>query len=268
MDNVYLNRMDHYLAYLAGNAKDYPDPTNQYEERIYAICKRGISGGGGASNAEAVSYINDAINSGNVQEALDKIIDKLYYVKPVITSFTTSPVAGSYELGSSIDSITFNWTYNKDIVSQSLTNCTIALNDRTTTYNTSITSNKSFTLTASDGENSVSNTKSFIFTNKVWYGSNVEGTYDDDFILGLSTGKLQTSKSGTYTVNVGNNEYFFIAMPTSYNNSDEISGKIGGFETAFKKVVTIKHTNASGYITDYNIYKSGNHSLGSVNFII
>ena len=183
MDNVFLNKMDHYLAYLAGDAKDFPDPTNQLEERMYTLCKKGLGGGSGSNNAEAIRYINDAINSGNVKEALDKIVSKVYYVKPVITTFTTSPVAGSYELGSSIDSIIFNWTYNKDMVSQSLTNCTITLNDRTTTCNTPITSNKSFTLTASDGENSVSNTKSFVFTNKVWYGSSVEGTYDDDFIL-------------------------------------------------------------------------------------
>jgi hypothetical protein len=47
-----------------------------------------------------------------------------------------------------------------------------------------------------------------------------------------------------------------------------LTGKIGGFDTDFSKVSTVSHTNASGYTTNYNIYKSSNHSLGSITMVI
>ena len=227
-------------------------------------------GEGGASTADAVEYINDAVGSATVEEALNKLISDFYYVAPSVTSFTASPAGGTYEIGSTVKApITFNWAYNKDIVTQTLTDCTLADETvRTATYNTDISSNKTFTLQANDGKNNVSKNISYSFTNKVWYGSASEGTYDDAFILGLSTGKLQTSKSGTYTVTVADREYFFIAMPQNYNNADKLVGKIGGFETEFSKVATLNHTNASGYATNYNVYKSTNASLGAISFII
>ena len=229
-----------------------------------------IGGAGGASTADAVEYINDAISVTNVEDALNKLIADYYYVAPSVTSFTATPAGGTYEIGSTVKApITFNWNYNKDITTQTLTDCTLTDNTiRTATYNTDITSNKTFTLSVSDGTKTATKSIAYSFTNKVWYGSAAEGTYDDAFILGLATGKLQTSKSGTYTVTVADREYFFIAMPQSYNNSDTLTGKIGGFETDFSKVSTVSHTNASGYATNYNIYKSTNASLGAISFII
>ena len=227
-------------------------------------------GGGGANTADEVEYLNDTVGSATVEEALNKLISDYYYVTPTVTSFTASPNGGTFEIGSTITApITFNWSYNKDITTQTLTDCTLADETvRTATYNTDISSNKTFTLTAGDGKNNVSKNISYSFTNKVWYGSAAEGTYDDTFILGLSNGKLQTSKSGTYTVTVADREYFFIAMPQSYNNADKLVGKIGGFETEFSRIATVNHTNASGYATNYNIYKSTNASLGAISFII
>ena len=229
-----------------------------------------IGGAGGASTADAVEYINDAISVTNVEDALNKLIADYYYVAPSVTSFTATPAGGTYEIGSTVKApITFNWSYNKDITTQTLTDCTLTDNTiRTATYNTDITTNKTFTLSVSDGTKTATKSIAYSFTNKVWYGSAAEGTYDDAFILGLATGKLQTSKSGTYTVTVADREYFFIAMPQSYNNSDTLTGKIGGFETDFSKVSTVSHTNASGYATNYNIYKSTNASLGAISFII
>ena len=227
-------------------------------------------GGGGANTADEVEYLNDTVGSATVEEALNKLISDYYYVTPTVTSFTASPNGGTFEIGSTITApITFNWNYNKDIITQTLTDCTLADETvRTATYNTDISSNKTFTLQASDGKNNVSKNISYSFTNKVWYGSAAEGTYDDTFILGLSNGKLQTSKSGTYTVTVADREYFFIAMPTAYNNADELTGTIGGFSTGFSRVATVNHTNQSGYTTNYNIYKSTNASLGAISFII
>ena len=172
-------------------------------------------------------------------------------------------------MGEKVTSVTFTWAYNKDMVSQTLTGCDLADETvREATYNTEFSSNKTFTLSASDGTNSTSANKSFTFQNKVHHGSaSIPATYDSAFILSLN-GALKGSKGGTYTVNVGTNQYFYIAMPTSFNNADVLVGTIGGFSTEFGKVATVSHTNASGYTCDYNIYKSTNHSLGSISFIV
>ena len=227
-------------------------------------------GGGGASEAEFVSYDNETLPSvTNVEECLDAIIAKIYYVNPSITSFTCNPSRTAYEMGEKVTSVTFTWAYNKDMVSQTLTGCDLADETvRTATYSTEFNSNKTFTLSASDGTNSTSGNKSFTFQNKVHHGSaSIPATYDSAFILSLN-GALKGSKGGTYTTTVGAGEYFYIAMPTSFNNSDVLVGKVGGFDTEFGKVATISHTNASGYTTDYNIYKSTNANLGSISVII
>ena len=227
-------------------------------------------GGGGTSEAEFVSYDNESLPSvTNVEECLDAIIAKIYYVNPSITSFTCNPSRTAYEMGEKVTSVTFTWTYNKDMVSQTLTGCDLADETvRTATYSTEFNYNKIFTLGASDGTNSTSANKAFTFQNKVHYGSaSIPSTYDSAFILSLN-GALKGSKGGTYTTTVETGKYFYIAMPTSFNNSDVLTGKIGGFDTDFGKVATVSHTNASGYTCDYNIYKSTNHSLGSISFII
>ena len=219
--------------------------------------------------ANSVLYSNTTLDTvANVKDCLDAIIAKVYYVAPSITSFTCNPSRTSYELGEKVSSITFNWAYNKPIASQLLTGCTIGVDDRSVVYDVELSSNKTFTLSASDGTNNTSASKSFTFSSKVHSGSaSIPDTYDSAFILGLS-GTLKGNKSGTYTVNVGANQYFYIAMPTSYNSADTLVGKIGGFSTTFGKVAQLSHTNASGYICDYNIYKSTNANLGNVSFVV
>ena len=236
----------------------------------YKVMETGNGGGGGASEAEFVSYDNETLPSvTNVEECLDAIIAKIYYVNPSVTSFTCNPSRTAYEMGEKVTSVTFTWAYNKDMVSQTLTGCDLADETvRTATYNTEFNSNKTFTLSASDGTNNTSANKSFTFQNKVHHGSaSIPATYDSAFILSLN-GALKGSKSGTYTVNVGTNQYFYIAMPTSFNNADVLVGTIGGFSTEFGKVATVSHTNASGYTCDYNIYKSTNSNLGSISMVI
>ena len=229
------------------------------------------SGGviGDVVESNNVLYSNTVLDTvTNAKEALDAIIAKVYYVAPSITSFTCSPSRLAYEIGEKVTSISFNWAYNKDIASQALTGCTIGVDDRSVVYDVELSSNKTFTLSCSDGQNNASSSKSFTFSSKVHHGSSaVPTTYDSAFILSLS-GTLKGNKSGTYTANVGVNQYFYIAMPQSYNNSSELVGKAGGFETGFGLVGSVEHTNSSGYTCTYNIYKSTNSNLGSFTFVV
>lgn len=222
-----------------------------------------ITAGGGS--AEEVSYENEQIPSAtNVEDALNTIIGKIYYVDPAITSFTMTPSTDTYEIGSTVNELTFAWAYNKDIVSQTLTDCTLADETvRSATYSTPLNSNKTFTLTASDGKNSVSASKSVSFKHKVYWGAASEpASFDSAFILALTGKKFATNYKGSYSMNLGEGQYGYIAYPASWGKID--SWYIGGFEITTHDCGTIEFTNASGNTTTFRITRTTQPGLGSI----
>lgn len=221
------------------------------------------SGGSGGGTADSVTYENANFPTyTNVDLALDALFDKVYYVAPAITSFTMTPSTTTYEIGSTVNSVSFTWAVNKDIVSQSLTGCTLADNSvRTASYTTPITSSKTFTLNISDGEKSASSSKTISFLNKIHWGCSTEpATYDSSFILGLSGNKLASSSKGDFSFNAGANEYCYFAVPTSMKVT---SAWVNGFEADLEEVATVSHTNSSGYTSSYVITRFSNVGLGS-----
>lgn len=220
-------------------------------------------------DAENVSYTNaDFPALTDVDKALDSILAKLYYVDPQITSFTSTPSVLTYENGAVITGgVEFNWTYNKDMTTQTLTDCTLADETvRTATYESDISSNKTFTLSAGDGENSVSKSISFQFMNKVYWGVSADqDTYSDAWILGLSGNKLATNAKGSYNFTAGAGQYCYFAIPTSMS----IAVKVNGFDTELDTVVANKSfQNASGYTTTYKILRLHQPSLGTLTAVV
>lgn len=223
----------------------------------------GQGGTGGSGTAEDTTYTNENFPQyDNVDLALDALFNKVYYVKPTC-SLSATPSGGTFEMGTAISApITFTWTTNKDITSQTLTGCTLAnASVRTATYNTNVTSDKTFTLSVSDGENSATSSVSYKFMNNVFWGSAPTGTYDSAFINALSNKKLTTSVKGTYSFNVANGEYGFWAVPSNMSIS---TVWIGGFEVTVDDLGTVSYTNAQGYTRDYKLYKTGKASLGAI----
>ena len=245
-----------------------PESDETIETPIYNYSWKALTSGGsssgGASTASEVSYKNANYPSQtNVKKALDAIWAKLDYVKPEILSFTMTPSTTIYEVGSSVDSLNFAWTLNKDVITQTLTDCTITVDDRSATYSTPITSNKTFTLTVGDGENSVSKNLSVSFQNKIYWGNAaIPAEFNSEFILGLQNNKFTTAKKGNYSMNIGADEYGFIAFPSSFGTL--VSWYIGGFETTVESCGEISFTNASGGVTNYSIYRTGRSGLGNI----
>jgi hypothetical protein len=220
--------------------------------------------------AEVVAYTNDEHpDLTNVDIALDKILAKIYYEAPKITSFTMTPSADIYEIGTVIpaDTIEFSWAVNKEIKSQALTDCTIAIDDRNAVYSGELSNTKTFVLTVSDGENAVTASKKISFLNKGYWGSAAEPEeYNSEFVLGFTTSKFVTGKSGIYSMSVLNGEYGYLALPTSFGVVNSVW--IGGFEVTIETAATISFTNASGKTSSYNIYKTGKSGLGSISMEI
>lgn len=217
----------------------------------------------GASTAEDISYDNpNFVQYDTVDTALDALFAKVYYVKPTC-SLSADKKGGTFEMGTVISApITFTWTTNKDITSQTLTGCTLAdASVRTATYNTNVLSNKTFTLSVSDGENSASSSVSYGFLNNVFWGSASTGIYNSAFINALSNKKLASAVKGTYSFNIANGEYGFWAVPSNMSIS---TVWIGGFEVTVDDLGIVSYTNAQGYTRDYRIYKTGKSGLGSI----
>ena len=220
---------------------------------------------GGASTADNVEYTNaDYPSYTNVDLALDALFAKVYYVKPTC-SLSASKSGGTFEIGTTITApITFTWTTNKAITSQTLTGCTLTdASVRTAIYNTNVTSDKTFTLSVSDGENFASSSVSYKFLNKVYYGSASEpDSYDSAFILGLANNKFATSIKGSYPITVESGQFGYIACPKSFNAPSECY--IGGFLTTLENAGEISFTNASGGVATYTILRTGKSGLGSL----
>ena len=215
-------------------------------------------------SAENIAYVNDGFpDYTNVGVALDSILAKIYYVAPKINSFTMTPSTTEYEIGTVIpaDTITFSWEVNKDIKSQALTDCTIAIDDRSATYGSELKNTKTFVLTVSDGENAVTASKKISFLNKAYWGNSVEpDEYNSAFILGLSNNKLISSSKCDYTMNVGAGEYGYFAVPTTMKFT---TIWVNGFQADVNEVATVSFTNASGNTASYTVLRTSQTGLGA-----
>ena len=220
-------------------------------------------------NAEDISYTNASEPLiTNVKAALDDLYATLNYVAPEISTFTSTPSTLQYENGSTITGgVVFTWSYNKDVTTQTLTDCTLADETvRTATYANDISASKTFTLTCGDGENTATKSIAFQFMNKVYWGVSAnQDTYTDAWILGLSGKKLAANAKGSYNFTAGSGQYCYFALPTSMS----ISVKVNGFDTDLETVVASKSfTNASGYATTYKIVRLYQPSLGTLTAVV
>ena len=219
------------------------------------------SGGGigGVTDAEDTLYTNATLDTvANVKEALDTIIEKMYYVATAISSFTCVPSRTTYEMGEKIDILQFNWVYNKDIERQMLNRVELDKTIRSATYN-NISTNQTYSLEATDGKTTATKSISISFANGRYHGVAAEDEYNSAFILKL-TKNLTTSKNCSFTVTCGTDRYIFFAIPTRFGTP---KFTVGGFEGGFTLVATIDFTNSSNYTEPYNIYKSENSNLGN-----
>lgn len=199
----------------------------------------------------------------DVDKAIKGLIAKVEYIKPEITEFTSDAEA-IYEIGQRLSSIVFNWTLNKDVTSQTLTDTTVADETvRTATYTTELSANKTFTLTVSDGQNSASKQISVAFRNKIYFGGASEpADYDSAFILGLAKNQFATSTKGSYSANVGSGEYGYIAYPKSFGKISTVW--VGGFEYEVVSCGDVLFTNASDFSSAYSVVRMVRPSLGSI----
>ncbi len=197
-------------------------------------------------------------NISSVKDALDKL---LYFD---LTISLSSNVSSTLEKGYSVQEVTFNWSYNKEVVSQTFNGVSLGKSDRSYKYSTPFNSNKTFTLNANDGKKNFSRNISFSFYNGRYWGVSDKSDYNSDFIKSLSK-ELSSSRSKTFTVNCGSGQHIYYCIPTNFGTP---TFTVGGFSGGFSKVSTIQYSNAHGYVESYDIWKSTNSNLGTTTVVV
>jgi hypothetical protein len=215
---------------------------------------------GNASSIKYDSSMAETHDVTNVKDALDKLLNKVYYVA---LSLSSSSGGGTYEKGST-QNITITATFNKVPNRITIKGESITPSQTITKTYSGVKSNETYSLIAysenAEGQTiNVSKTFYATFVNKKYYGVSSKTTLTSAEINSL-TGVLDADRKGDFTVNAGSGQYIFFAIPSAYGTP---AFKVGGFDGGFDKVDTISHTNESGHTEDYDVYRSTNASLGS-----
>ena len=198
-----------------------------------------------------LAALNDVVEEKADESELDEIrarLDALEYQEIKISTMTANP--SLCEMGSSND-ITVAWTLNKVPTSMNINGVPVTGNSK---LFTSVSTNTTYTLNASDGKTNASKSTSVSFANRVYYGAAADLTD----VTSL-TNVLSNNPARTITVDAGAGQYIVYAIPARLG---DVSFFVGGFEGGFEDPVEQTLANASGYQEVYKIYKSTNAGLG------
>lgn len=234
-------------------------------------------------NTVVPTMIQDSINATDITGMIDERLNGAFsYENPISSSITDYKSALDYllyfdlsisfscnrgtslEMGATIESVTFNWNYNKNILSQSFNGTSLDPSVRSYTYVMPFSANKTFTLTAQDDRKSFSRSITFTFSLGRYWGVSSSPTITSEGIQYFSK-ELANGRGKTFTVNAGEGQYIYYCYPTSWG---EAKFSVGGFEGGFQLIDTINFMNTEGYITEYRVYRSTNASLGETTVIV
>lgn len=194
---------------------------------------------------QQILYSNKAYpNITTLEQALDVAL-----YQDITISVKISPSVA--ESGDSIENVLLTWSYNKsNIKQQAIDNTTIDPNIRQLELEGPIVSSTTKKVDGSDGTKTVTGQATLNFYPGIYYGS------------GISQPPIQSmekvllpSRSCRITVNAEQNEYIWILLPINYGDP---TFTVGGFSGGFQKVGSTSYK-----ITNYNIWRSDNHSLGN-----
>ena len=225
----------------------------------------------------------------NVAKLLNWYNNETYV--PMVAKIT--PSNSTYELGKNVE-IEFNWSFtigtgeNKENAKLSylkFKNTEYTGDDLTKTSETvkNISSSGTYTVTGTraDGNNETVTANAYVyFYNKYYFGcspkpeipenateNEINAIYSD-FIKGSNdysglktqTGWADSRKTFTITPNCPDGSYIWYAYPAKWGIS---TFKMNGLPADFN-VQVIEFTNSSGYKENYYLYRSIEHSLGSI----
>ena len=201
--------------------------------------------------AEEIAYeYEEAEGIKNVEQALNKLL----YVTPEVTSFRLRQ-AGTYERGSSVTPLDFEWEYNKKLIREQALNGQKFPPTVRTYYNIEpINTDTTFNLWASDGTNEVTATTSIKFVDYIYYGASKSGEQTQRLKINPST--------RDFTITAREGEYIWIFIPSTvelnriWHNGVDATSDFQHIRTSFKTDTNL--------MVNGTMYISKNHSLNEV----
>ena len=206
-----------------------------------------------------------AAKLNNIEQSLlehAQKLDELLYKAITITSFNISKTLA--EIGELVSNLKLTWSYSKEPTVQKLDGTILDNSIRDHIITSNITSNKTFKLEVSDGKTTVSRNAAINFYNGRYHGVSNSENYDSDFILSLNI-TLTNSRACSFTVDCGQGQYIFFAIPTRFGTP---TFTVGGFTGGFIKAQTLDFENKFGYVESYDIWKSENSNLGNITVVV
>ena len=220
------------------------------------------------------TVLGDAIFTAANQTAARQALGLQTYANTLTNS------VGTVEIGSTVNSVTVGWTVSPTNATYALRQLVRGTNTNTITNNSStlaftslgLTNDTTWTLTVGDGQG-VTNTAttSVLFQNYMTWGRSALTNLDNASLQSLYTSgggasrAFATSRSRSITLD-GGGQYLYIAYPQGFGAA---SFTVGGLPNSAWTVFTNSYTNASGYITNYLIYRTDTIQNGTgINIVV
>lgn len=212
---------------------------------FFAPGRGGDGGGGGPVSASMVTVTNDGY--ANAQE----VFDALLYVALQITGLSGG---GTFEIGSTVNTVNLAWSYNKAVTSQSFNQGIGSLDiaDRALSLTSlGLTTNRTWTLSATDGTTPRTAGTTVSFLPKRYWGVWEDDAPDNTDILTLSQ-ELTGSRAKSIVFDCTGGRFPIYAWPKSLGALSGVT--VGGLPFSDYTVTEMSFTNASGYTQDYYVF--------------
>lgn len=222
---------------------------------------------GNASSIKYDSSMAETHDVTNVKDALDKLLNKVYYTAVSISSFSGG---GTYEVGTEILRVPFTWSLNKNPLSIAIKQGTnvvvnnLSVDSRSYTYTpaTAIKNNTTFTLTCGDVTDAgvatlitAQTTLSFLY--KLFYNtitSNTPSTQNEIQAMGVGGNTTKTHWSNSKTItHAFKGKKFCIALPSSMKISKAVTSNNETITSKFVAGSEINYTIGST-TTKYKVH--------------
>ena len=246
---------------LQGGSSAHPSWVDEYYHLLYEEYNKltnNLSADGlHFHNALAIVYNNVTYPT------VDAALDNLLYVTPNILTFTNN--VNAVEIGSTVASTTLTWTIDEsaNLTDQTLNQGigSVGTIVRNHTHSDSYTTNRTYTLTITDGINPDNANTSVYFRHKRYWGTSTNTLLNDAQIIALSS-ELNTTEVMTKTISPSG-EYIYFAWPASWDPSPPATFTVNGLLNTAWSYITRNFTNASGNTSSFRIYRSDNLLTGS-----
>lgn len=192
-------------------------------------------------------------------------IAALEYFNPAVSSISNT--VGTVEIGTTITALTMNWSLNKTVTSQSFDQGIGSINAALRTLalsSLSLTSDKTYTLTVSDGSHSANGSTSVLFRHRRRWGTSATATPNSALIDALAGNEFATNFAQSRSMSPSA-AYLYFAWPAAWGTP---SFTVNGLPVTGWVQTTISYTNPSGNTTSFDVWRSQYPQTGTFSVVV